>query len=126
MRQTHSCRFTKSVNTGADIKRSARSGPVEPLGFLAAPHIEAKRLVVLKFAPKEAFIDDLMDRRLYMNAVKFPTKPTLPITRLGQQNKPLSSIIERPHGVISVFILANAPNKRRRQELEHFPNLTDR
>ena len=67
---------------------------------------------LLKFAPQEAYIDGLMDVRLYMNAVKFPTKPTLPITRLGQQNKPLSGIIERSHSVISVFILTNAPNKR--------------
>lgn len=49
-------------------KRSARSRPVEPLGFLTAPHIEAKRLVVLKFAPKEPYIDDLMNGHLYMNA----------------------------------------------------------
>lgn len=71
MRQTPSCRFTKSVNTGADIKRSARSGPVKPLGFLAATHIEAKRLAVLKFAPKEAYINELMDGRLYMNAAGY-------------------------------------------------------
>ena len=81
---------------------------------------------LLKFAPREACTDDLMGGYLYMNAVMFPTKSTLPITRLGQQNKPLSSIIERSHSVISVFILTNAPNKRRGQELEHFPNLTDR
>lgn len=81
---------------------------------------------LLKFAPREACTDNLMGGYLYMNAVMFPTKSTLPITRLGQQNKPLSSIIERSHSVISVFILTNAPNKRRGQKLEHFPNLTDR
>ena len=81
---------------------------------------------LLKFAPREACTDDLMGEYLYMNAVMFPTKSTLSITRLGQQNKPLSSIIERSHSVITVFILANASNKRRRQELEHFPNFTDR
>lgn len=68
---------------------------------------------LLMFAPQEAYIGDLMGGCPYMNAAKFPTKPTLPITRLGQQNKPLGSIIERAHSVISVFVLANAPNKRR-------------
>ena len=66
----------------------------------------------LKLSPQEAYIDGLTDGRLYMNATKYPTKPTLPITRLGQKNKPLSGIIERSHSVISVFILTNAPNKR--------------
>lgn len=61
--------FFKSVNTGADTKRSARSRPVEPLGFLAAPPraSKRKRLEVLKFAPKEVYIDDLMNGHLYMN-----------------------------------------------------------
>lgn len=54
----------------------------------------------------------LIDINCLFTAAKYPTKPTLPITRLGQQNKPLSSIIERSHSVISVFILTNAPNKR--------------
>lgn len=66
----------------------------------------------LKLSPQEVYIDDLTSGCLYMNATKYPTKPTLPITRLGQQNKPLSGIIERSHSVISVFILTNAPNKR--------------
>lgn len=67
---------------------------------------------LLKFAPQEVSIDDLTSGCLYMNATKFSTKPMLPITRLSQQNKPLSGIIERSHSVISVFILTNAPNKR--------------
>lgn len=37
---------------------------------------------LLKFAPKETYIDDLTDESLYMNAAKFPTKSTPPITRL--------------------------------------------
>ena len=105
-------------------KHTRRSGTHQPTRGHAIPNDDIDYL--LKFAPPEAYIDDLMGGCLYMNAAKFPTKPTLPITRLGQQNKPLSSIIERSHCIISVFILANAPNKRRRQELEHFPNLTDR
>lgn len=80
------------------------------MGGHATPNDDIDYL--LKFAAQEAYIDGLMDGCLYMNAVKFPTKPTLPITRLGQQNKPLSGIIERSHCVISVFILTNAPNKR--------------
>ncbi len=67
---------------------------------------------LLKFAPQEPHIDNLMNGHLHMNAAKFPSKPTLPITCLCQQNKPLCSIIERSHSVISVFILTNAPNKR--------------
>ena len=91
-------------------KRTGRSGAHQPMGGHAIPNDDIDCL--LKFAPQEAYIDGLMDVRLYMNAVKFPTKPTLPITRLGQQNKPLRGIIERSHSVISVFILTNAPNKR--------------
>lgn len=105
-------------------KRTGRSGTHQPTKGHAIPNDDNDYL--LKFAPPEAYIDDLMGGCLYMNAVKFPNMPTLPITRLGQQNKPPGGIIERPHGVISVFILADAPNKRRGQELEHFPNLTDR
>lgn len=105
-------------------KRTGPSGTHQPMGGHVIPNDDIDYL--LKFAPQEAFIDGLTDERLYMNAAKFPTKPTLPITRLGQQNKPLSGIIERSHSVIPVFILTNAPNKRRGQELEHFPDLTDR
>lgn len=91
-------------------KRTGPSGTHQPLGGHAMSNDDIDYL--LKFAPQEAYIDGLTDRRLYMNAAKFPTKPTLRITRLGQQNKPLSGIIERSHSVISVFILTNAPNKR--------------
>lgn len=104
-------------------KRTGRSETRQPTRGHAILNDDINYL--LKFAPQEQHIDKLMNGHFNMNAVKFPTKPTLPITRLSQQNKPLSSIIKRSHSVISVFILTNAPNKRRGQELEHFPNLTD-
>lgn len=104
-------------------KRTGPSGTHQPMGGHVIPNDDIDYL--LKFAPQEAYIDGPTDAS-NMNAAKFPTKPTLPITRLGQQNKPLSGIIERSHSVIPVFILTNAPNKRRGQELEHFPDLTDR
>lgn len=91
-------------------KRTGRSGAHQPMGGHVIPKDDINYL--LKFAPQEEYIDALADGRLYMNAVKFPPQPTLPITRLGQQNKPLSGIIERSHSVISVFILTNTPNKR--------------
>lgn len=69
------------------------AGPVEPLGFLAAPHIEAKRLVVLKFAPNEAYIDDLLDGRLYMNAAGY--HHGLP----GEQGDPLKASLAYGMGI---------------------------
>lgn len=92
-------------------ERTGRPGTHQPTRGHAIPNDDND--YQLKFAPQEKYTDDLMGGCLYMNAVKFPTKLTLPITRLGQQNKPLGSIIERSHCIISFFILANAPNKRR-------------
>lgn len=91
-------------------EHTERSRAQLPMGGHVIPNDDIDCL--LKFAPQEAYIDGLTNGRLYMSAVEFPTKPTLPITRLGQQNKPLRGIIERSHSVISVFILTNTPNKR--------------
>ena len=63
--------FFKSVTTGADKKRSARSGTVDLPDFLAALYTQAKELWALKFAPKEALIGNLMDGRLYINAAGY-------------------------------------------------------